>query len=273
MLASAIALLLVHSPVEAEMASLGEKWNLADMSQQIRNPIAQLLQFPLEFDGDGQVGPDRDGTQIHLDMNAIVPIRLTRDWTLVAWSKIPIYWQQDVQPGSGTQVGLSNSQLRLFLTPAVVKRGLLEEGFIWGLGPMLELPATATLIDVEQVSAGYDASFCWQGRPWTVGFLGYQIFGVAGPGVRTNQAYLQPYLSYTTRSAWSATVNTESTWDSTNRDWAIPVNLEFSKVVAFGDLHVSFLLGARYWAASPDSSPNGFGGRASITFILPNLLP
>jgi hypothetical protein len=255
---------------EVEISRPG--WKLAEMAQEIRNPIAQLLQFPNELDGDGRVGPDREGEQVHLDLKSIVPIPLDEKWVLVTWTKIPIYWQQDVSPDSGTQVGLSNSQLRLFLSPAKVRRGILEKGLVWGLGPMLSLPATNRSIGAEQTSGGFDASICWQGEHWTLGLLGYQIFDVAGPGTRTNEAYLQPTLAYTTHSAWSFTVNTESTYAWTTRDWEIPINFEVSKLVKLGGLHVNFLLGARYWAEVSESDPHGWGGRAAVTFVLPNIL-
>lgn len=248
------------------------EWKLAEMAQEIRNPIAQLLQFPTELDGDGRVGPDREGDQVHLDLKSIVPIPLDENWVLVAWTKTPIYWQQDVRLDSGTQVGLSNSQLRTFLTPAKVRRGILEKGLVWGLGPMLSLPATNRTIGPEQTSAGFDASICWQGEHWTLGLLGFQIFGFAGPGTRTNEAYLQPTLAYTTRSAWSFTVNTESTYAWTTRGWEIPINFEISKLVKLSGLHVNFLLGARYWAEVSDSDPHGWGGRAAVTFVLPDVL-
>lgn len=269
---------MLHAPRAVREARAAEievprhRWSLAEMAQEIRNPIAQILQFPNELDGDGRVGPDREGEQVHLDLKSIVPIPLGPDWTLIAWTKIPLYWQQGVRPDAGTQVGLSNSQLRLFVSPAKVRRGILEKGFLWGLGPMLSLPSTNELIGPEQTSGGFDASVCWQGDPWTVGFLAYQIFGIAGPGTRTNEVYLQPTLSYTTDSAWSLTVNSESTYQWTSRAWEVPINLELSKLVRFGDLHVNFLVGARYWAESSESDPHGWGGRAAVTFVFPNIL-
>jgi hypothetical protein len=38
----------------------------------------------------------------------------------------------------------------------------------------------------------------------------------------------------------------------------------------FDKLPVSFAIGARYFAASPNDGPKGFGARASITFLLPD---
>lgn len=248
------------------------RWSLSEMAQEIRNPIAQLLQFPVEFDGDGRVGRDREGDQVHLDLKSIVPIPLGPRWTLIAWTKVPIYWQQDVAGDSGTQVGLANTQLRLFVSPAKVRRGILERGFIWGLGPMLEFPSTNRRIAAEQTSVGMVGSTCWQGYHWSIGALAYQVFGVAGPDARSDQGYLQPFLAYTNDHAWSATVNTESTYLWSDGTWEVPINLELSKLVRLGGVHLSFLLGARYWAANAESGPHGWGGRASITIVLPNAL-
>lgn len=274
-IALAAAILLVFGASGAPAVEPEEprhEWSLPGMAQEIRNPIAQVLQFPVEFDGDGRIGSDREGDQVHVDLKSIVPIPLGPRWTLIAWTKVPIYWQQDVAGDSGTQVGLANPQLRLFVSPAKVRRGLLERGFIWGLGPMLEFPSTNRLISAEQTSVGAVGSTCWQGPRWSVGMLAYQVFGVAGPGARSDQAYLQPFLAYTNDHAWSATVNTESTYDWSDGQWEVPINLELSKLVRLGGVHLSFLVGARYWAADTDAGPHGWGGRASLTIILPNVL-
>ena len=62
-------------------------------------------------------------------------------------------------------------------------------------------------------------------------------------------------------------MNTQSTYDWMAKEWSVPVLFQVSKLTSFGNQPVSLAAGVRYWAASPDSGPHGFGGLLSISFI------
>lgn len=49
----------------------------------------------------------------------------------------------------------------------------------------------------------------------------------------------------------------------------MPVNLMVGKLVRFGNQHVSFTGGLRYWADSPDNGPHDLGYRFVVTFLFP----
>jgi hypothetical protein len=80
---------------------------------------------------------------------------------------------------------------------------------------------------------------------------------------------MQPFISYTTKDQWTFTLNTESTYNWQAKQWTVPLNALVSKLVRFGTQPVSLALGVRYYAASPDNGPKGFGARLSITFLFP----
>ena len=85
-----------------------------------------------------------------------------------------------------------------------------------------------------------------------------------------NQAYIQPFISYTTKDAWTFTLNSESTYNWINNEWSVPFNATVSKLVKFDNQPISLFAGARYWAISPDDSgPTGWGVRAGLTFLFP----
>ncbi|MDP9812857.1 hypothetical protein J2W42_005728 [Rhizobium tibeticum] len=48
-----------------------------------------------------------------------------------------------------------------------------------------------------------------------------------------------------------------------------PINFQVSKVVEFGEQPVSFGVGARHWADSPENGPDSWGVRAVVTFLFP----
>ena len=110
-----------------------------------------------------------------------------------------------------------------------------------------------------------------QEGPWTYGILANQIWSFAGQDDRENvsSTFLEPFLSYTTHDAWTFSLDTESTYNWEARDWAVPINVTISKLVRIDKQAVSFGIGTRYWAASPDGGPDGFGIRAFATLLFP----
>jgi len=84
-----------------------------------------------------------------------------------------------------------------------------------------------------------------------------------------SNTFLQPFLAYTTKDAWTYTINTESTYDWKAEQWSVPINAVVSKLTKFGKQPVSLGLGVRYWADSPDSGPHGWGVRFVVTFLFP----
>ena len=61
------------------------------------------------------------------------------------------------------------------------------------------------------------------------------VFG----GNDINSTFLQPILNYTTPSAWTFGLNTESTYNWTTNEWSIPINATISKLVNLGGQRVS----------------------------------
>jgi hypothetical protein len=49
----------------------------------------------------------------------------------------------------------------------------------------------------------------------------------------------------------------------------VPVNVSASKLTRFGDQLVSLGGGVRYWLDGPDSGPEGFGLRITVTLLFP----
>ena len=93
---------------------------------------------------------------------------------------------------------------------------------------------------------------------------------VCGDSDRDDVSYtfLQPFLSYTTKTSTSFTVNTESTYDGEHQHWTIPINFMVSQVLKVGGLPLSLQLGARYYAEAPAGGPN-WGLRFTITPLFP----
>jgi hypothetical protein len=109
-----------------------------------------------------------------------------------------------------------------------------------------------------------------QEGPLTFGILANHIWSIGGSGLQdVSSTFLQPFLSYTTPTAWSFTLNTESTYDWEREQWSVPINALVSKVTKVGGQLVSVGGGVRYWADGPDSGPHGWGFRLVLTLLFP----
>jgi hypothetical protein len=80
---------------------------------------------------------------------------------------------------------------------------------------------------------------------------------------------LQPFLSYTAPSAWSFTLQTESSYDWEATEWSVPINALVAKVVKIGPQRVQLGAGLRYWADSPEGGAHDFGARLIATLLFP----
>jgi hypothetical protein len=242
----------------------------AALAQKLTNPVADLISVPFQFNWNGRIGVADKGQQAYVNFQPVIPIHLNQDWNLIARTVAPLTWQENIFPGAGRQAGLGNIEQSFFLSP-VQPVG----GWIVGVGPILYLPtATEKLLGTSQTGAGPTAVLLRIQGPWTYGILANQVWGFAGPvsfGTKPiNQVYMQPFIAYTTKDAWTFTLNSESQYDWLTQKWTMPFNFQVSKLVMIDKHPVSFGVGVRYFAASPNDGPKGFGARASITFLLPN---
>ncbi|WP_139251222.1 transporter [Roseibium suaedae] len=238
-----------------------------DLAKKLSNPVASLISVPLQWNYDHGFGPV-DGDKVTLNIQPVIPISLNDDWNLISRTILPVVWQNDIAGNSGDQFGLSDVTQSLFFSPKQPTSG----GLIWGAGPVLLFPTgTDELLSTRKFGAGPTGVVLRQSGPWTYGALVNHIWSFAGQGSRSdvNSTFLQPFVTYTTDDAWTFALNTESTYDWTSNEWSVPINAMVSKLVTFDQQPVSFQLGVRYYAASSDNGPEGFGARAAVTFLFP----
>lgn len=238
------------------------------LSKKLANPVAALISVPLQFNYDRRIGPGGDGWKSFLNVQPVIPFSLNKDWNLISRTILPVVYQKDVVPDGGYQFGLGDTTQSLFLSPAQPT----SRGLIWAIGPVFLFPTgTEDLLSGRKWGAGPTGAALVQSGPWTYGALVNHIWSFAGDEDRpyVNQTFIQPFLSYTTHTAWTFTLNSESTYDWRAGDWSVPVNGIVSKLVKFGKQPVSLGVGARYWAATPESGPAGWGVRFVITFLFP----
>jgi hypothetical protein len=238
------------------------------LAKQLSNPVAALISVPFQSNWDRNIGPVDDGRRYTLNFQPVVPMSISQDWNLISRTILPVIDQDNIFPGAGSQFGLGDTVQSLFFSPKASTAG----GLIWGVGPVFLLPtATDDLLGTGKWGAGPTGVVLTQQGPWTVGALANHIWSFAGssdrPGV--NSTFLQPFLAYTTPSAWTFTLQTESTYDWESRQWSVPIGTFVAKVTKIGGQLVQFQAGPRYYAASTPSGPEGWGFRFNVILLFP----
>jgi hypothetical protein len=242
----------------------------AELAQELSNPLADLMTIPIQMNYDRGIGPSDDGWKLQTNIQPVIPFHLNEDWNLISRTIMPVIYQDDLFPGSGSDFGLGDINLSLFFSPRKPTSG----GITWGIGPVLLLPtATDDLLGADKWGAGPAVVALTIRGPWTVGFLANHIWSYAGDSDRQDisTTFLQPFAAYTWPSAWTVSVQSESSYNWKTEKWSIPINAAVSKLVRWGKLPVSLQAGVGYWAESPETGPEGFRFRLQATFVLPKL--
>lgn len=261
---STVAAIVLSSALPGRAQSAGA----AALAEAVANPVAALISFPMQLNYDGNIGPVEDGSRWTLNVQPVIPFALSENWNLVSRTIVPIVTQDEVFPGAGRQTGVGDILQSAFFTPRKAPSG----GWIWGAGPVVLLPTgTDELLGLKKWGAGPTAVVLRQQHGWSFGALGNHIWSFAGDESRPdiNQSFLQPFLSYTTPSAWTFGLSSEATYNWTRHQWTVPVSIAVSKVTKVGKQALSLSGGVRYWAESPDFGPQGLGARFAVTLLFP----
>jgi hypothetical protein len=242
----------------------------AVLAQQLANPVASLISVPIQFNFDGDIGPKvngaRDGSRITMNVQPVIPFRLGEDWNLISRTIVPLVWQKDVFPGSGSQFGLSDTVQSLFLSPARPK------GIVWGVGPVLLVPTgTDDLLSTRKWGAGPSALLLNQSGPWTLGLLANQVWSYAGNSNRADvsQMLVNPFVTYATPRAFTVAVAADIVRDWEGKRWTVPVIFNASQVTRVGGQLMQIGGGLRYYVATNEFAPHGFAARFTVTLLFP----
>lgn len=240
----------------------------ADLAQELTNPVADLMTIPIQMNFDSNIGLQDQGDKLQTNIQPVIPFGLNEEWNLISRTVIPVTYQNDIFPGAGSQFGLGDINMSLFFSP----REPTSTGIIWGAGPIFYFPsATDSLLGAKKWGAGPTALALRMQGAWTYGALLNHIWSFAGDDDRMdiNNTFMQPFFAYTTPTAWTFSLQSETTYNWEIEKWSVPVNLAVAKLVWLGPLPVSLQAGVGYWLESPEAGPEGFRFRLQANFVLP----
>jgi hypothetical protein len=262
----------IFGSVAALAAACSSPWahaeDAAALAKKLSNPVASLISVPFQNNYDRRIGPADDGERNVLNIQPVYPVTLDSEWNLISRTIVPVVYQNEIFPGSGSQFGLGDVVQSLFLSP----QKPTASGVIWGAGPVFLIPTgTEPLLSARKWGAGPTGVVLKQEGRWSFGMLANHIWSFAGRDERADVSatFLQPFVAHTSADAWTVSLNTESTYNWEDEDWSVPINFNVSKLLKFGNQPVQIGGGLRYWVESPDAGPKGLGFRLSVTFLFP----
>lgn len=238
----------------------------AELAKKSQNPIASLISVPLQNNTNFGVG-EFDRTSNILNVQPVIPTRLSEHLTLVSRTIIPIAYQPELAPGLGSAFGLGDINYTGFFVPQTTGN------FTWGVGPSLLLPtATDPVLGTGKWSAGPAAvGLVTQGRIVT-GALVSQLWSFAGDGDRTDISLLtvQPFFNYNFEAGWYATTSpiVNANWLATGEKWTVPLGGGFGRVFKIGSQPVNVSLQA-YWNVVRPEGTADWTLRAQFTLLFP----
>jgi len=262
--AAAVCALAMASP-QARAQEPAADSQAADLAKKLSNPVAALTTVPFKLDYDFGIGPANAGRATYV-AQPVIPISLGDDWNLISRTILPYVDMESPTVGGAGSHGMADTQQSFFFSPNATTSG----GWIWGAGAAMSLPTGTNTFGSGQWSLGPTAVMIKQANGWTYGALANQVWSVGGSSRRpaVSAAFIQPVLSYTTKSFTTYSLNSETSMNWKTSQATVPINATISQLTRIEGQPVSFLLGGRVYASRPKGGPD-WGLRFQITLLFP----
>lgn len=236
------------------------------VAKEIVNPISKVVRLQFLTSYEPNIGPTEDGRLYSFSLLALFPIKLSDHWDVVTRTIIPAIHEDRIFPGAGSQNGLGDTRLSLFLSPRTIGKSKI----VWGAGPIIVLPtATNRYLGGGKWGLGPTAAVVRQSGGWTYGAMASHVWSTAGEPTRSrfSTTFLQPFLAYTTGRSWTATLTCEPVYSWTTGQWTVPIFADIGRVFSIFGQPVNLAVGPRYWATGPLSGPKRVGFRVVLSLV------
>ncbi len=246
-----------------------EEDQAGDLQKATQNPVASLISVPLQNNTNFGIGP-LDRTQNVLNIQPVIPTRVSENWNLITRVIMPLVFQPDVTQLNVGTLGLGDINPTFFLSPA--KPGKL----IWGMGPAFLLPtASNTVLGQGKWSGGPSVVALVQPGHWTLGVLVSNVWNFAGESDKpaVNQMLLQYFLNYNLKRGWYITIQPIITanWKASSGNvWTVPFGGGIGRIMKVGAQPINLSL-QFYGNTAYPTGTSPWGMRAQIAFLFPKL--
>jgi hypothetical protein len=251
------------STLAAEPEPEQEEDKAKKLAEQSQNPVSSLIQVPFQLNMEGGMGAHRR-SEVVLNIQPVIPIPLTKRWTLVPRLITPLVGIPDVTQPVGTTWGLGDFNPQIYLAVQ------LPKGFTVALGPTIVVPtATSATLGSGKLSIGPSAVALWIGHGIVAGMLVNNAWSVAGDPARSrvNAFFMQPFFNLNLPKHTYLVTSPEITADWVKNQWTVPVGGGAGAILKLG-LPANVGLQAYWNALSPSESPDWLV-RFFVTFLFP----
>ncbi len=249
----------------------------ANLMQEARNPLADMISLPIQYEIYFGIGPDDDEAHV-MTFQPVYPINLNEDWNLITRTLAPLVYIPgsvdglNILPqgiGGNKEFGLGDVNFTGFISPSKTGK------YIWGIGPSITMPtATDELLGSEKWSAGPSAVVLIQTEKWNNGVLVRHLSSFAGEDdrARVNQTLLQPWVAYALNKEWYVftepiiTANWEE--DDSDQRFVVPVGGGIGRSFYIGKQAVDVNLSYYHNVEKPENGPEDVI-RFSFQFLWP----
>ncbi len=235
----------------------------------VQDPVASLVSVPIQDNLNPNLGP-LGRVQSVLNIQPVVPVRISRDWNLIARIITPLITQPNLSQKDQSTFGLGDVNPTFFLAPAAVHK------VIWGVGPAIVMPtATSSVLGQGKWSLGPSVVALVQPEHWTIGALVNNVWSVGGQRARpaVNQMVFQHFINYNLDKGWylgTSPVVTANWQASRGNRWVAPVGGGVGRVFRLGFQPINIQLmvfGNAVGPSVPPSSP--WSLRWQVAFLYP----
>jgi hypothetical protein len=277
-LAIACGLALTTTTLFAQDAATDEQAAAAELAKKLSNPVASLVSVPIQNNWDFGIG-SANAMRYTANVQPVIPFSLSQDWNLITRTIVPVIYAESPVKGGTDQSGLGDIVQSFWASP----KAPTDSGWIWGAGAVMLYPSGTDGLSARHWGAGPTALVLKQQNGWTYGVLANHLWSYAqtgghgtsdagdasdGSDAGVNATFLQPFVSFTTKSFTIFGLNTESTYDWSHSQWTVPLNASVSQLVKIGGKPVQFQLGVKYYAEGPKGGPD-WGLRFMVTLLFP----
>jgi hypothetical protein len=237
----------------------------ADLAKKLQNPVAALISVPIQNNWDFGIGP-ANAMKYTANIQPVVPLSISENWNLIIRTILPVIYAESPVQGGANHAGLGDVTQSFFISP---KQPV--GGWILGAGPVgYYSTATESQLGAGKWGAGPTIVALQQKHGFTYGILANQIWSFTGQQDRQNinSTFIQPFVSFTTKTYTTFGINTESTYDWQAEHATVPMNFTVQQLIKIGKQPIALQAGYRYYIEKPDGGPD-WGLRFTITFLFP----